>query len=183
MSEYFIVRVLSKYDIDDREIAEKLLSLPIKKVIENIQIFREENLVRELYRNDYDDERDAIRYLLDNIFNIDIEVLDGYFNEGLYPDTPELKPTFSLKVSEKEIVHKILCEVKRAESVYPDWPTDPVHAGAVLAEEAGEVVKAINNVVTKHKGESDYATEAIQCAAMCVRFLKNLDRYDWGIEY
>lgn len=76
MSEYFIVRVLSKYDIDDREIAEKLLSLPIKKVIENIQIFREENLVRELYRNDYDDERDAIRYLLDNIFNIDIEVLD-----------------------------------------------------------------------------------------------------------
>lgn len=84
---------------------------------------------------------------------------------------------------EFEIVKEILREVLRAEKLHPKWPSDPVHAGAVLAEEAGEVVKAINNVVTKHNGESDYATEAIQCAAMCVRFLKNLDRYDWEIPY
>jgi hypothetical protein len=81
------------------------------------------------------------------------------------------------------LCQEILEELQRAENIHPNWPTDPVHAGAILAEEAGEVVKAINNVVTKHKGESDYATEAIQCAAMCIRFLKNIDKYDWGIKY
>lgn len=98
-------------------------------------------------------------------------------------DVPNFENCFIEVPVEYEIMFKILAELKRAETIHPNWPTDPVHAGAVLAEEAGEVVKAINNVVTKHKGESDYATEAIQCAAMCVRFLKNLDRYNWGIDY
>ena len=84
---------------------------------------------------------------------------------------------------EMEIMFDILHEIQRAEHIHPDWPTDPVHAGAILAEEAGEVVKAINNVVTKHKGDSDYKTEAIQCAAMCIRFIKNMDKYDWGVKY
>lgn len=81
------------------------------------------------------------------------------------------------------LCQEILDELERAETIHPNWPTDPVHAGAILAEEAGEVVKAINNVVTKHKEDSDYRTEAVQCAAMCIRFLKNLDRYDWEIPY
>lgn len=81
------------------------------------------------------------------------------------------------------LCQEILDELERAETIHPNWPTDPVHAGAILAEEAGEVVKAINNVVTKHKEDSDYRTEAVQCAAMCIRFLKNLDRYDREIPY
>jgi len=85
--------------------------------------------------------------------------------------------------AELQIAHEILIEVRRAETIHPNWPSDPVHAAAILAEESGEVVKAVNNVVTKHKGDSDYRTEAIQCAAMCIRFLKNLDKYDRGIEY
>lgn len=81
------------------------------------------------------------------------------------------------------LCQEILDELERSENIHPNWPTDPVHAGAILAEEAGEVVKAINNVVTKHKEDSDYRTEAVQCAAMCIRFLKNLERYDWEIPY
>ena len=87
------------------------------------------------------------------------------------------------EIRQKQIIQQIVEEVKRAESIHPKWPSDPVHAAAILSEEAGEVVKAVNNVATKHKGDSDYLTEAIQCAAMCVRFLKNIDKYDWGIEY
>lgn len=98
-------------------------------------------------------------------------------------DVPNLEGCFIEVPAEFQLMFDILSELKRAETIHPNWPSDPVHAAAVLAEEAGEVVKAVNNVVTKHKGDSDYRTEAIQCAAMCVRFLKNLDKYDWGIEY
>lgn len=79
----------------------------------------------------------------------------------------------------------ILDELHRAEGIHPDWPTDPVHAAAVIAEEAGEIVKAVNNIVDgkKKNKDSDYKTEAIHCAAMCVRFLKNLDSYDWNVKY
>ena len=55
-------------------------------------------------------------------------------------------------------------------------------AAAILSEEAGEVVKAVNNIVEKHLDDSDYRTEAIQCGAMCLRFLKNLEKFDWNIK-
>ena len=79
------------------------------------------------------------------------------------------------------LIGDILDELKRAEYIHPKWPTDPVHAAAILAEEAGEVVKAVNDVAMDHKHDSNYKTEAIQCAAMCIRFLKNLDKYEWKI--
>lgn len=101
------------------------------------------------------------------------ELRDKINRDGVFVEIPV----------EMEIMLDILHEIKWAEFIHPEWPTDPVHAGAILAEEAGEVVKAINNVVTKHKGDSDYKTEAIQCAAMCIRFIKNMDKYDWGVKY
>jgi len=79
-------------------------------------------------------------------------------------------------------VEEILKEMHRAEVLHPNWPTDPVHAAAILSEEAGEVVKAVNNIVEKHLDDSDYRTEAIQCGAMCLRFLKNLEKFDWNIK-
>ena len=79
------------------------------------------------------------------------------------------------------LIADILAELSRAEQIHPKWPTDPIHAAAILAEEAGEVVKAVNDVAMDHKRGSDYKTEAIQCAAMCIRFLKNLDKYEWKI--
>jgi hypothetical protein len=84
---------------------------------------------------------------------------------------------------EFEIVKEILREVLRAEKLHPKWPSDPVHAAAILAEESGEVVKAVNDVVTKDAYSHIAYAEAIQCAAMCVRFLKNRKGYDWRIKY
>ena len=83
------------------------------------------------------------------------------------------------------IIQEILSELRRAESIHPVWPNDPIYAAAIIGEEAGEVIKAVNNSVTGKKGgkDSDYRTEAIQCAAMCLRFLKNLDYFDWNTKY
>ena len=79
------------------------------------------------------------------------------------------------------LIGDILNELSRAETIHPKWPSDPVHAAAILADDAGEVVKAVNDVAMDHKRDSNCKTEAIQCAAMCLRFLKNLDKYEWRI--
>ena len=100
-------------------------------------------------------------------------------------DVPNLENCFVEIPAEIPLVHEILCELKRAESIHPVWPNDPIYAAAIIGEEAGEVIKAVNNAVTGKKDgkDSDYRTEAVQCAAMCLRFLKNLDNFDWNTKY
>ena len=100
-------------------------------------------------------------------------------------DVPNLENCLSEIPVEIPLVHEILVELKRAEKIHPVWPDDPIYAAAIISEEAGEVVKAVNNAVTGKKDgkDSDYRTEAIQCAAMCIRFLKNLDNFNWDTKY
>lgn len=69
----------------------------------------------------------------------------------------------------------VAAEVLRAEQLHPGWPEDIVHAAAILAEEAGEVVKAALQSYYAEAFASDIRTEAIQTAAMCFRLLLNLD--------
>lgn len=76
---------------------------------------------------------------------------------------------------------RILAEVKKATAKFPEWPTDPVHAAAIVVEEAGELQKAVTESVYE-PGKHSYAnvpTEAIQTASMCLRFLASLSRYAW----
>ena len=56
---------------------------------------------------------------------------------------------------------------------YPDWPTDIVHASAVMVEEAGEVLKIANNLRWNQKNSdlSEFRNEIIQTVAMCFRLL------------
>lgn len=70
----------------------------------------------------------------------------------------------------------ILEELDRAERLHPRWPTDPVHAAAILAEEAGEVIQAANNLKWHGGRVEDVEKEAIQTGAMVLRLLKNLRR-------
>lgn len=79
-------------------------------------------------------------------------------------------------------VQAALVELSRAEILYPDnWPAgDPVHAVAIMAEEAGEAVQAANNLKWGHGGRTytesiaKLRKEIIQTMAMCVRVLKNM---------
>lgn len=72
-----------------------------------------------------------------------------------------------------------LAEVERATRKFPTWPTDPLHALAVLGEEFGELTKAVlQTVYEPHKVEpGELRTEAIQTAAMALRFFASLDAY------
>lgn len=73
----------------------------------------------------------------------------------------------------------VLAEIERATRKFPTWPTDPLHALAVLGEEFGELTKAVlQTVYEPHKVEpGELRTEAIQTAAMALRFLASLDAY------
>ena len=76
---------------------------------------------------------------------------------------------------------EISAEFSRAEALYPVWPGighrgDHVWAAAILAEEAGEVLKDALNWQAHERGSlADMRGEAIQTAAMAIRLLLNLD--------
>lgn len=73
----------------------------------------------------------------------------------------------------------VTAELARAVRKFPTWPTDPLHAVAVLGEEFGELTKAVlQSVYEPHKVKpGEVRTEAVQTAAMALRFLQSLDAY------
>jgi NTP pyrophosphatase (non-canonical NTP hydrolase) len=74
-------------------------------------------------------------------------------------------------------IAKIAIELERAMNKRPYWSTDPIHAAAILSEEAGEVVKAANQFTYENHRNNEMEKEAIQTAAMAIRFLMNLSSY------
>lgn len=79
------------------------------------------------------------------------------------------------------IVDQITAEVERATVKFPTWPTDPLHALAVLGEEYGELTKAMLQLTYEpHKtSPEEVKIEAIQTAAMSLRLAMSLDRYEY----
>lgn len=79
------------------------------------------------------------------------------------------------------IIDEILEEVENATRKFPSWPTDPLHAFGIVSEEYSELSKAVlQNVYEPHKtGINEIRTEAIQTAAMAIRFLMSLDNYEF----
>ena len=75
----------------------------------------------------------------------------------------------------------VIMELARATAKFPTWPTDPLHALAVLGEEFGELTKAVLQSVYEPDKSSpeDVRTEAIQTAAMALRFVASLDAYKY----
>lgn len=73
----------------------------------------------------------------------------------------------------------VMDEVGRATRKFPTWPTDPLHAVAILGEEFGELTKVVlQSIYEPHKvHEGELQTEAVQTAAMAMRFLASLGRY------
>jgi len=71
-----------------------------------------------------------------------------------------------------EIWQAIVTEVKRAETKFPGWPTDMIHAAAIVAEEAGELSQAA--LKWTYEGGDIIAAqkEATQVAVTAIRFLK-----------
>ena len=76
-------------------------------------------------------------------------------------------------------LNEILLELERAISKWPAWPTDPLHAMAIVHEEVGELGKEVLQFVYEPHKSSRGAIykEAIQAAAMLFRFIRELDNY------
>lgn len=79
------------------------------------------------------------------------------------------------------VIDQIAAEVSRATEKFPTWPTDPLHALAVLGEEFGELTKAMLQMTYEpHKATlEEVRTEAIQTAAMALRLAMSLDTYKY----
>jgi hypothetical protein len=82
---------------------------------------------------------------------------------------------------------EVLAEVERAMRKFPSWPTDPLHALAVLGEEFGELTKDMLQLTYEpHKtSKANVRTEAVQTAAMALRLLASLDAYEYrpGVQH
>ncbi|NIF85279.1 hypothetical protein F3J24_17345 [Comamonas sp. Tr-654] len=78
-------------------------------------------------------------------------------------------------------IEQILGEAKRARQKFPTWPTDPLHALAILGEEFGELTKDMLQLTYEpHKTNKDKVRiEAIQTAAMALRLFQSLDHYKY----
>lgn len=73
-------------------------------------------------------------------------------------------------------------EVRKAKKAYPNWPDHPAAQAGIVVEEAGELMKAALEFKYE-KGKKGRTAddqiermreEAIQTAAMAIRFLENL---------
>lgn len=69
---------------------------------------------------------------------------------------------------------EILIEVERAEKKHPVWPECHVKQIAIVSEEAGELVRAGNQLDEGKGSFADLRMEAIQTAATAIRFIKLL---------
>lgn len=83
--------------------------------------------------------------------------------------------------AQPHVVAEVLAELAKAVAKFPTWPTDPLHALAVLGEEFGELTKDVLQLCYEpHKTTPESArTEAMQTAAMALRFAMSLARYEY----
>jgi len=64
-------------------------------------------------------------------------------------------------------------ELERAREKFPFWPHDMIHAAAIVAEEAGELIQASLQYHYEEKTTMEECDkEAIHALAMCIRFLE-----------
>jgi len=75
----------------------------------------------------------------------------------------------------------IVQELQSALAKFPWWPTDPLHALAILGEEFGELTKDVLQMTYEpHKTNiENLRREALQTAAMAIRFVASLDSYEF----
>jgi hypothetical protein len=101
-----------------------------------------------------------------------------------YDDMIAAAPVSNLEtfVGVPDVVTEVVAEVVRAMAKFPTWPTDPLHALGVVGEEFGELGKAVlQQVYEPHKNQpDDIRKEAVQTAAMALRFVASLGKYQFA---
>lgn len=73
-------------------------------------------------------------------------------------------------------IESIFYALRKAETKFPGWPDDVVHGAAIMAEEAGESVKAALDLYYGRGDIANLKKEVAQTGAMAIRFLIYLYR-------
>lgn len=119
-----------------------------------------------------DDDFPLVLHEFDRVLNQLDETFDfGSFNEAKYRQQTGFETAFSL----------VSLELQNAVAKFPTWPTDPIHALTVLGEEYGELNKEVLQL-TYEPNKTEFKNmkkEAIQTAAMAIRFLASLRQYEF----
>ena len=84
---------------------------------------------------------------------------------------------FAVGGETEEYMESILVELLQARVRHPDWPSDPVHASAIIGEESGELTQAALDFYYRGEGTARMMEECIQVGAMALRFLMHLGEY------
>lgn len=74
------------------------------------------------------------------------------------------------------VVLEIFAELQAAREKFPQWPDDLIHGAGVIVEEAGECMQACLQATYENQPADKARKEAIQTAAMAVRFVLNYDQ-------
>jgi NTP pyrophosphatase (non-canonical NTP hydrolase) len=83
-------------------------------------------------------------------------------------------------MTKPDILDDIFKELARAKRKHPNWPDHPAGQAGIVVEEAGELMKAClqKKYERKTRDDADHRrsmrAEAVQVAAMAIRFLENL---------
>lgn len=82
-------------------------------------------------------------------------------------------------VTPEDVMNAVYGELTKALKKFPTWPTDPLHALAVLGEEFGELTKDVLQMSYEpdKTNAENVRKEALQTAAMALRFVVSLDDY------
>lgn len=76
------------------------------------------------------------------------------------------------------IIDAIADELVRAEEKNPSWPTDVIHAAAIVNEESGELLQASIQHIYEADRLLKMHEKAIHTGAMAIRFLINFEKYE-----
>lgn len=79
-----------------------------------------------------------------------------------------------ISADELNLMSEIFIELAYAEKKFPRWPESVVEQAAIVCEESGELIRAALQLKYEGGNVDDCRKEAIQTAAMAIRFLKNL---------
>jgi len=82
--------------------------------------------------------------------------------------------TINVPTKWASIIDQMVTELAKAEEKHPSWPTDIIHASAVVGEESGELIRACLQVEYENGSIAEAKKEAIQTGAMAIRFLAHL---------
>lgn len=74
-------------------------------------------------------------------------------------------------MTQEQAIDLITAELERARLLHPQWPTDCVHAAAIVCEEAGELAQAALDHTYSGQSSAGIRREAVHTAATAMRLL------------